>query len=55
LAAARQAQVDEARAGDFQRLHPALHGRLLLQRLHQRGGQFARVLLQRLRPSAWPP
>jgi hypothetical protein len=47
LGGARQPQVDETRTGDFQPLHPALHGRLRLQCLHQRGGQFTRVLLQR--------
>jgi hypothetical protein len=43
-----QAQVDEARAGDFQRLHPALHRRLLLQRGHQGLGQ-SRGFFLRLR------
>jgi hypothetical protein len=49
LAAAAQAQVDEARAGDLQRLHPALHRRLLLQRGHQGLCQLARVLLETAR------
>jgi hypothetical protein len=47
-----QAQVDEAGAGDLQRLHPALHGGLGLQR-STRAGHLARVLLQRCAPAAW--
>jgi len=45
----RQAQVDEPGAGNLQRLDPALHGSLALQQVHQPGGQFTRVLLQRPR------
>ena len=42
-----QAQVDEAGAGDLERLHPALHGGLRLQRLQQRRGDIARIRFQR--------
>ena len=41
----REAQVDEAGAGDLQRRDPALHRGLGLQGGHQRGGQIARVAL----------
>jgi hypothetical protein len=43
-----QPQVDEAGAGDLQRVHPLRHRGLRLQRGHQGGGQFARVALLRL-------
>ena len=48
LGGRRQPQVDEAGAGDLERVDPALHGRLALQRVDQRRGEFARILLQRL-------
>ncbi len=43
-----QADVDEAGAGDLQRVDPALERGLRLQLGDQRLRQFARVLLQRL-------
>mmetsp|Transcript_20389 Transcript_20389/g.78156 ORF Transcript_20389/g.78156 Transcript_20389/m.78156 type:complete len:636 (-) Transcript_20389:435-2342(-) len=43
-----EADVDEARAGDLERLHPLLDRRLGLQRGDQPRGQFTRVGLERL-------
>ena len=49
LGRSRQAQVDEARAGDLESLHPVVHLGLAAQGLDQRLGHFTGVLLQRSR------
>jgi hypothetical protein len=48
LGGGADAQVDEARAGDFGRFDQALAGRVGQQRIDQPGGQFARVHFQLL-------
>mgnify|MGYP000355435931 CR=1 FL=1 len=48
LGRGRQAQVDEAGAGDLERTDPALHLCLSIQRGHKRLGQRPRVALERL-------